>query len=66
MKSSHNGGQPSHTNFGEERSIQHQYNVNPNHITPGQFTESDRRAVMEKFLGNKEILFLIYGLMFPL
>jgi hypothetical protein len=30
-----------------------------------QFTESDKRAVMNKFFRNKEIMFLIFGLMFP-
>ena len=29
------------------------------------FTESDRRTVMNKFIRNKEIMFLIFGLMFP-
>ena len=29
------------------------------------FTESDRRNVMDKFIKNKEIMFLIFGLMFP-
>ena len=34
-------------------------------ITFQQFTESDRRNVLQKFLSSQEVLFLIYGLMFP-
>ena len=35
------------------------------HILPSQFTESDKRNVIWKFLSSQEVLFLIYGLMFP-
>ena len=34
-------------------------------VTFQQFTESDRRNVLTKFLSSQEVLFLIYGLMFP-
>ena len=34
-------------------------------ITAANFTESDKRSVMSKFIRNKEIMFLIFGLMFP-
>ena len=34
-------------------------------ISFGQFTESDKRSVIQKFLSSQEVLFLIYGLMFP-
>ena len=30
-----------------------------------QFTEGDKRSVIEKFLRSQEVLFLTYGLMFP-
>ena len=30
-----------------------------------QFTEVDKRGVIDKFLASKEVLFLTYGLMFP-
>jgi len=41
------------------------YNLNPTQVTLSQFTESDKQTVMWKFLGNPEVMFLIYGLMFP-
>lgn len=34
-------------------------------INYSHFTESDRRNVIQKFLSSQEVLFLIYGLMFP-
>jgi len=34
-------------------------------MTFSSFTESDRRQVMQSFLSSQEVLFLIYGLMFP-
>ena len=30
-----------------------------------QFTEKDKRSVIENFLRSQEVLFLTYGLMFP-
>lgn len=44
--------------------------VEPTHMTSRHisfinFTESDKRNVIQKFLGSQEVLFLIYGLMFP-
>ena len=29
------------------------------------FTDFDKRRVMEGFLGNEEVLFFIYGVLFP-
>ena len=34
-------------------------------ILLSQFTESDKRNVIQKFLLSHEVLFLVYGLMFP-
>ena len=34
-------------------------------ITFSQFTQSDKKSVMQKFMSNLEVLFLVYGLMFP-
>ena len=39
--------------------------LNIRSINYTQFTESDRRNVIQKFLSSQEVLFLIYGLMFP-
>lgn len=67
-----NGGlsrDPSKSNFGDERPCTYKQitetNVDLNHISQVHFTDSDKRLVLNKFLANKEILFLIYGLMFP-
>ena len=39
--------------------------VDPKQISFAQFTESDKRNVIQKFLVSHEVLFLVYGLMFP-
>ena len=39
--------------------------LNNRQISFNNFTESDRRNVIQKFLSSQEVLFLIYGLMFP-
>ena len=39
--------------------------ADPNKILLSQFTESDKRNVVQKFLLSHEVLFLVYGLMFP-
>ena len=47
----------------------HQYDMNnpveSKQINLSQFTESDKRNVIQKFLLSHEVLFLVYGLMFP-
>ena len=35
------------------------------HVKHHHFTESDKRKVLENFLGNEEVLFFVYGLLFP-
>ena len=39
--------------------------LNAKQISFSQFTESDKRNVVWKFLSSQEVLFLVYGLMFP-
>jgi hypothetical protein len=39
--------------------------IDAKRVTAAQFTESDKRSLMNKFIRNKEIMFLIFGLMFP-
>ena len=39
--------------------------IDPKQIQFSQFTESDKRNVIQKFLVSHEVLFLVYGLMFP-
>ena len=39
--------------------------LNVKQINFSHFTEHDKRVVIQKFLSSQEVLFLIYGLMFP-
>ena len=39
--------------------------VDAKKVTIASFTEADKRNVIHKFMQNPEVMFLIYGLMFP-
>lgn len=49
----------------QHRSIFDRFDLEIDHIRPSNFTDSDKRKVMENFLQNDEVLFFIYGLLFP-
>lgn len=55
----------SKSHFEEVRTRATMADIELTRITTAHFTESDRRNVINKFMGNKEIMFLIFGLMFP-
>ena len=35
------------------------------HVKSSNFTERDKRSVMERFLHNEEVAYFVYGLLFP-
>lgn len=56
----------SRSNFEEVRAQKStMVDIDITRISTAHFTESDRRNVMNRFMANKEIMFLIFGLMFP-
>ena len=49
----------------QHKSIFNRFDLEIDHVKPQSFTESDKKKVMENFMGNEEVLFFIYGLLFP-
>jgi hypothetical protein len=47
------------------QSIFNKFDLEIDHVKLGNFTESDKRKVMENFMSNDELLFFVYGLLFP-
>lgn len=49
----------------QHKSIFNRFDLEIDHIKPAHFTDSDKRKIMETFLQNDEVLFFIYGILFP-
>lgn len=49
----------------EHKTIFNKYDLEIDHVKPCHFTDSDKRKVLENFLQNDEVLFFVYGLLFP-
>ena len=49
----------------QHRSIFNKYDLEIDHIKPANFTDSDKKKVIENFMQNEEVLFFVYGLLFP-
>ena len=49
----------------EHRHIFNKFDLEIDHVKNHHFTESDKRKVVENFLGNEEVLLFVYGLLFP-
>lgn len=49
----------------EHRHIFNKFDLEIDHVKHHHFTESDKRKVLENFLVNEEVLFFVYGLLFP-
>lgn len=49
----------------EHKQIFNKFDLEIDHVKHHHFTESDKRKVLENFMGNEEVLFFVYGLLFP-
>ena len=49
----------------QHKSIFNRFDLEIDHVKPTNFTESDKKKVVENFLQNEEVLFFVYGLLFP-
>ncbi|CDW85684.1 UNKNOWN [Stylonychia lemnae] len=49
----------------QHKSIFNKFDLEIDHVKPTNFTESDKKRVVENFLGNVEVQYFIYGLLFP-
>jgi len=49
----------------QNKSIFNKFDLEVDHIKQHHFTDCDKRKVMEKFLSNEEVLFFVYGILFP-
>ena len=47
------------------QSIFHKFDLEVDHIKSSQFTEHDKKRVIENYLQNEEVLFFLYGMLFP-
>ena len=49
----------------EHKHIFNKFDLETDHVKHHHFTDSDKRKVIENFLTNDEVLFFVYGLLFP-
>lgn len=47
------------------KSIFNKFDLEVDHVKLGQFTEHDKRRVLEEFMSNEEVLYFLYGILFP-
>lgn len=49
----------------QHKNIFNKFDLEIDHIKDHHFTDSDKRKVLEHFFSKDEVLYFIYGLMFP-